>query len=71
MFIVHFLLLLAPLIFFHELGHFLFARWMGVRVLSFSIGFGPVLFAWRRGPTEYAIRALPLGGPRGKSNARK
>ncbi len=62
MFIVHFLLLLAPLIFFHELGHFLFARWMGVRVLSFSIGFGPVLFAWRRGPTEYAIRALPLGG---------
>ncbi len=62
MFIVHFLLLLAPLIFFHELGHFLLARWMGVRVLSFSIGFGPVVWAWQRGHTEYAIRALPLGG---------
>lgn len=62
MFIVHFLLLLAPLIFFHELGHFLFARWMGVRVLSFSLGFGPVVWAWQRGHTEYAIRALPLGG---------
>lgn len=62
MFILHFLLLLAPLIFVHELGHFLLARWMGVRVLSFSLGFGPVVYAWTRGHTEYAIRALPLGG---------
>ncbi len=62
MFIIHFLLLLAPLIFFHEFGHFLVARWMGVRVLSFSIGFGPVLWAWHRDGTEYAVRAFPLGG---------
>ena len=44
MFIVHFLLLLIPLVFFHELGHFLLARWMGVRVLSFSVGMGPVVW---------------------------
>jgi regulator of sigma E protease len=62
MWIAHFLLLLGPLVFFHELGHFLVARWMGVRVLSFSIGFGPVVFAWQRNGTEYAIRAFPLGG---------
>lgn len=62
MFVVHFLLLLVPLVLFHELGHFLVARWMGVRVLSFSIGFGPVVAAWTRDGTEYAIRALPLGG---------
>lgn len=62
MFVVHFLLLLVPLVLFHELGHFLVARWMGVRVLSFSIGFGPVVAAWTKDGTEYAIRALPLGG---------
>ncbi len=62
MFIVHFLLLLVPLVLFHELGHFVVARLMGVRVLSFSIGFGPVIAAWQRGHTEYAVRALPLGG---------
>ncbi len=62
MFIVYFLLLLIPLVLFHELGHYLVARWMGVRVLSFSIGFGPVVFAWERAGTEYAVRALPLGG---------
>ncbi len=62
MFAVYFLLLLVPLVFFHELGHFLVARWMGVRVLSFSIGFGPVVLEWESGGTQYAIRALPLGG---------
>ncbi|MCO4761243.1 MAG: site-2 protease family protein [Myxococcales bacterium] len=62
MFVFHFLLLLVPLVFFHELGHFLVARWMGVRVLSFSIGFGPVVFEWESGGTQYAVRALPLGG---------
>ncbi len=62
MFVVHFLLLLVPLVFFHELGHFLVARWMGVRVLSFSIGFGPVVAQWQRNGTQYAVRALPLGG---------
>jgi membrane-associated protease RseP (regulator of RpoE activity) len=49
-------------IFIHELGHFLFAKWAGVRVLRFSIGFGPVILRWTRGETEYALSLLPLGG---------
>ncbi|MFM2091556.1 MAG: Regulator of sigma-E protease RseP, partial [Planctomycetota bacterium] len=49
-------------IFIHELGHFLFAKWAGVRVLRFSIGFGPVILRWTRGGTEYALSLLPLGG---------
>ena len=56
------LLMLVPLVLFHEFGHFVVARWMGVRVLSFSIGFGPVVAEWERGGTQYAVRALPLGG---------
>lgn len=62
MFIVYFLLLLGPLVFFHELGHYLVARANGVRVLSFSIGFGPVIASWHSKGTEYAVRAFPLGG---------
>lgn len=57
-----FLLLLGPLIFFHELGHFLVAKACGVKVLRFSLGFGPKLLGFRRGDTEYLICALPLGG---------
>ncbi len=57
-----FILFLGPLIFFHELGHFFFARFFGVRVEVFSIGFGPKIFKWRRKDTEYAISAIPLGG---------
>jgi regulator of sigma E protease len=49
-------------IFVHELGHFLAARWCGVRVLTFSLGFGPALVSWRRGGTQYQIAAVPLGG---------
>lgn len=49
-------------IFVHELGHFLAARWCGVRVLTFSLGFGPALLSWRRGGTQYQIAAVPLGG---------
>lgn len=56
------LLMLVPLVLFHEFGHFVVARWMGVKVLSFSIGFGPVVAEWQRKGTQYAIRALPLGG---------
>ncbi len=55
-------LLLGGLIFVHELGHFLVAKALGVKVLRFSIGFGPRLFGVRRGETEYRISALPLGG---------
>jgi len=50
------------LVFVHELGHFLMARWHGVRVLVFSLGFGPKLLKVTRGGTEYALSAVPLGG---------
>ncbi|NPA30036.1 MAG: RIP metalloprotease RseP [Epsilonproteobacteria bacterium] len=56
------LLVLSFLIFFHELGHFLFARLFGVRVERFSIGFGKVVFSKTVGDTEYALSAVPLGG---------
>lgn len=57
-----FAFVLGVLVFVHELGHFMMARWHGVRVLVFSLGFGPKLFTIRRGDTEYAISAIPLGG---------
>jgi regulator of sigma E protease len=50
------------LIFVHELGHFLVARWFGVRVLTFSLGFGPKILKWTRGGTVYCVSAIPLGG---------
>ncbi|MBI5608138.1 MAG: RIP metalloprotease RseP [Deltaproteobacteria bacterium] len=56
------ILVFGLLVVFHEFGHYIVARWMGVKVLAFSIGFGPTMVAWRRGDTEYAIRWLPLGG---------
>ena len=57
-----FALALGVLVFVHELGHFMVAKRVGVRVLRFSIGFGPIVFARRRGETEYALSAMPLGG---------
>ncbi|NOT77427.1 MAG: RIP metalloprotease RseP [Bacteriovoracaceae bacterium] len=60
--IIIFIIFLGPLVFFHELGHFLFARLFGVRVEVFSIGFGPKLFKKKMGDTEYAISLIPLGG---------
>jgi regulator of sigma E protease len=57
-----FVFVLGVLIFVHELGHFMMARRIGVRVLTFSLGFGPKLIAFRRGDTEYCISAIPLGG---------
>lgn len=56
------ILVLGLLVVMHEAGHFFVARRVGVRVLRFSIGFGPRLFAWKRGETEYAVSAIPLGG---------
>ena len=50
------------LIFVHELGHFLLAKWNGVRVYVFSVGMGPYLLSFTRGETVYAISILPLGG---------
>jgi len=57
-----FVFVFGLLVVFHEFGHFIVARWMGVKVLSFSVGFGPVVWARTRNDTEYALRALPLGG---------
>lgn len=57
-----FILFLGPLVFFHELGHFLFARLFGVRVEVFSIGFGPKILKYKRGVTEYVVSLIPLGG---------
>jgi len=56
------LLLLGLVIFVHELGHFLVAKWRGVKVLKFSLGFGPPLARLTRGDTEYRISWIPLGG---------
>jgi regulator of sigma E protease len=60
--ILIFIVFLGPLIFFHELGHFFFARLFGVRVEVFSIGFGPKILKFVRNGTEYAISIIPLGG---------
>ncbi|MHB1311270.1 MAG: RIP metalloprotease RseP [Gemmatimonadaceae bacterium] len=56
------ILVLGLVVFVHELGHFLAAKWAGVYAPRFSVGFGPALWRWRRGETEYVIAALPLGG---------
>src|SRR5437660_8696898 len=62
-FLVPFLFVLTLVVFFHELGHFLVARWCGVRVLVFSIGFGPELVGFNdRYGTRWKIAAIPLGG---------
>jgi regulator of sigma E protease len=55
-------ILLGIIIFIHELGHFLFAKLLGVRVLKFSLGFGPKLVGRKYGDTEYLISSIPLGG---------
>jgi regulator of sigma E protease len=57
-----FLFVLGVLIFVHELGHFLAARRHGVRVITFSLGFGPKILKYKRGDTEYCVSAIPLGG---------
>jgi len=57
-----FIVVLGILIFVHELGHFLFAKLFGVRVLKFSLGFGPKIAGKTLGDTEYVISAFPLGG---------
>ncbi len=60
--ILIFVLFLCPIVFVHELGHFFFARLFGVRVETFSIGFGPKILKWKKGATEYALSVIPLGG---------
>jgi regulator of sigma E protease len=61
--IVPFLFGLSVVVFFHEFGHFIIARWVGIRVLVFSIGFGPELVGFNdRHGTRWKISAIPLGG---------
>ncbi|MGC2064425.1 MAG: RIP metalloprotease RseP [Thermodesulfovibrionales bacterium] len=62
MFLIYALVLLGILIFVHELGHFIVAKALGVKVLKFSLGFGPKIIGKTYGETEYLISALPLGG---------
>ena len=62
-YILPFLFVLSLVVFFHELGHFLIGRWCGVKVETFSLGFGPELFGFNdRVGTHWRIAALPLGG---------
>ena len=55
-------LVFGALIFIHELGHFLAAKWAGIRVNEFSLGMGPVIFQRQKGETAYSLRAFPIGG---------
>src|SRR5581483_2189777 len=57
-----FAFVLGVLVFVHELGHFLAAKRVGIRVLKFQLGFNPTIVSFRHGDTEYGIGALPLGG---------
>ena len=62
-YVVPFLFVLTIVVFFHELGHFLVARWCGIKVLVFSIGFGPEIVGFNdRHGTRWKISAIPLGG---------
>ncbi len=61
--IIPFLFVITIIVFFHELGHYLVGRWCGVRVSTFSIGFGPELIGWTdRSGTRWRVALLPLGG---------
>jgi regulator of sigma E protease len=62
-YILPFLFVLSLVVFFHELGHFLIGRWCGVKVETFSLGFGPELYGFNdRHGTHWRVAALPLGG---------
>src|ERR1700743_2938361 len=60
--LIEFAIVLGIMVLIHELGHFAVAKWCGVRVETFSIGFGTRLFGFRSGDTDYRISLLPLGG---------
>lgn len=60
--ILIFLAILVALVFVHELGHFAVAKWVGMRVDEFGIGFPPKVFGIRKGETEYTLNLLPIGG---------
>jgi len=60
--ILQFIIGLGLMVFVHELGHFLAAKWVGIRVERFALGFGPRILGFKRGETDYCINLLPLGG---------
>ncbi len=62
MIVIETLILLSILVLVHEFGHFIAARKLGIKVLKFSIGFGPTLLKWRSGDTEFVLSAIPFGG---------
>lgn len=62
MMIVYAILIFCLLIFVHELGHFMMAKAVGIRVNEFALGMGPAVVSFRKGDTDYSLRALPIGG---------
>ena len=60
--VIIFLIVLAVLIFVHELGHFISARACGIKVSEFAVGFGPRLLKWTKGETTYSLNIIPFGG---------
>ena len=62
MIVIETLILLSILVLVHEFGHFIAARKLGIKVLKFSIGFGPTLLKWRSGDTDFVLSAIPFGG---------
>ena len=62
LYVIEILIALGLIIFVHELGHFMTAKWFGVRVRRFALGMGPVIVKWVRGETEYSLRCIPVGG---------
>ena len=60
--VIAFVIIFGSLVFFHELGHFIFAKRAGIMVREFAIGFGPKIIGITKGETLYTIRLLPLGG---------
>src|SRR6059058_458959 len=60
--LLSFALVISVVVFFHELGHLLVGKAVGVKAMRFSIGFGPRLFGFTRGETEYRLSLVPLGG---------
>ena len=59
---IAFVMIFGILVFLHEFGHFMVAKWAGIRVEVFSLGFGPRLFGWRSAGTDYRVSLVPLGG---------
>ena len=57
-----FILILGVIVFVHEFGHFILAKWNGVYVYEFALGMGPKICGFKKGETEYNLRAIPIGG---------